>query len=405
MARDPQLAAIASSVLVAGALAACGHDHGAHSHGTHSHDDAPVEGLVARPDELEETQFAWDIPPGFQTPWEPVDNPTTAEKVELGRHLFYDERLSGNRTQSCASCHQQELAFTDGRARGLGSTGEEHSRSAMSLANVGYASSLTWGNPLMVHLERQALLPLFGETPVEMGLRDHSELSEILREEPEYERLFAEAFPDARDLFTIEQVTKALAAFQRTLISGRSPFDRWAYDQDASALSESALRGYVLFNTEKFECFHCHGGFTFTDHSHYAGKAFFEAPYHNTGLFNVDGEGSYPEPNFGVYEVTLQPEHMGRHKAPTLRNIAVTAPYMHDGSIATLEGVLDHYEAGGRTIEEGPNAGVGSTNPYQDGLIRPIAMTQEERVDLISFLESLTDEEFLTDPKYSNPWE
>lgn len=363
---------------------------------------APPAGLVAPPEQLAETLYDWNLPPGFQTPWEPSDNPTTKEKVDLGRHLFYDKRLSGNATQSCASCHRQELAFTDGRANGLGSTGQSHSRSSMSLANVGYASSLTWGNPLLTHLERQALVPLFGDAPVEMGLKDQSEIADRLAKEPRYQQLFADAFPETEDYFQLAQVTRALAAFERTLISGRSAYDLWAYSD--GELSDAAQRGYALFNSEKFECFHCHGGVLFSDHTHYAGKPFFEAPYHNTGLYNLDAEGSYPEPNFGIYEVTLEPRHMGRHKAPTLRNIALTAPYMHDGSLETLDDVLDHYAAGGRTIESGPHAGVGADNPYKDGLLRPIDMSEQERADVIAFLLSLTDEQFLENPLHADPW-
>ncbi len=364
-----------------------------------------ADGLVAAPNELEETEYAWDLPPGFHRPWEPRDNPTTAEKVSLGRHLFHDTRLSVNGTQSCATCHRQELAFTDGLARAVGSTGEQHPRSAMSLANVGYASSLTWGNPLLVYLEHQALIPLFGEAPLEMGLKDQSDLPRILEAEPAYEALFAAAFPEATELYSAEQVARALSAFQRTLISGRAPYDLWVQDGDESALSDLAKRGHELFNSEKFECFHCHGGPWFSDHTHYAHKPFFEAAYHNTGLYNLDAEGSYPEPNLGVYAVTLNPRHMGRHKAPTLRNIEVTAPYMHDGSIETLDGVLDHYAAAGRTIETGPLAGVGAENPNKDGLVRPIDMTEEERSALKAFLLSLTDEAFLSDPRHGSPWE
>jgi cytochrome c peroxidase len=127
-------------------------------------------------------------------------------------------------------------------------------------------------------------------------------------------------------------------------------------------------------------------------------------PYHNTGLYNVDGKGAYPEPNTGVYSVTLDPEDMGKFKAPTLRNIAVTAPYMHDGSIATLSEVLDHYAAGGRTIAAGPNKGVGSKNPLKDPLVQGFELSKQQRADVIAFLESLTDEAFLTDPAFADPF-
>ena len=135
----------------------------------------------------------------------------------------------------------------------------------------------------------------------------------------------------------------------------------------------------------------------------WSGKAFFEDPYHNTGLYNIDGKGAYPEPNTGVYHVTGTPSDMGHFKAPTLRNVAVTAPYMHDGSIATLDEALDHYAAGGRTIASGPNAGDGNLSPLKDPVIRPFSLSDQDRADLIAFLNSLTDDAFLHDPRFGPP--
>ncbi len=348
--------------------------------------------------------YDWDLPAGFPEPSVPADNPMTTAKVELGRHLFYDEQLSGNGTQSCASCHQQELAFTDGLAQAVGSTGEHHSRSSMSLGNVAYASTLTWANPLFRDLERQALVPIFGDSPVELGLRDQVELEERLGENGVYRELFEQAFPEQESPITANNALKALASFQRTLITGSSPFDRYQYLGDPSALSQAALRGFALFSGERLECFHCHVGFNFSDQTHYAGKAFFDQPYHNTGLYNVDGEGAYPELNTGVHELSGEPGDMGRFKAPSLRNVGVTAPYMHDGSIATLSEVLDHYAAGGRTIEEAPHQGNGSASPLKSNLIRGFRLSESERADVLAFLESLTDDAFLRDERFSNPW-
>ncbi len=350
-----------------------------------------------------EEDYDWDLPRGFPKPWEPEDNPTTPAKVKLGRHLFYDKRLSGDDSMSCASCHKQELAFTDGKQTAVGSTGERLPRNSMTLANVGYAATLTWGHPLMTELERQALIPMFGETPVELGLREASELEEKLAKDELYQELFDAAYPGEDELGTLEQITRALGAFQRTIISGSSPYDRWVQGE-STAISKSAQRGYVLFNSEKMECFHCHVGFNLTDHTYWAGKPFYDAPFHNTGLYNIDGEGAYPEPNTGVMSITAEPSDMGRFKAPTLRNIAVTAPYMHDGSIETLDEVLDHYASGGRRIKSGASAGDGSKNPHKNAFLIGFELTKQEREDVIAFLESLTDEEFLKDPAYSNPW-
>lgn len=348
--------------------------------------------------------YDWQLPPGFPKPSVPVDNPMTAEKVELGRHLFYDERLSDNETQSCASCHQQALAFTDGLATAVGSTGEVHPRGSMSLGNVAYASTLTWANPLFRDLERQALVPIFSDAPVELGLREQSVLEERLAEVDVYRELFAQAFPEQASPITANNAMKALASFQRTLITGNSPFDQYQYRGDKSAMSESALRGFALFSGERLECFHCHLGFNLSDHTNYADKAFFSQPFHNTGLYNLDGSGAFPEPNRGVFEISGEPRDMGRFKAPSLRNVAVTAPYMHDGSIATLSDVLDHYAAGGRTLEEGPYQGDGSRSPLKSNLIQGFKLSDDQRVDVLAFLESLTDEEFLSDERFSNPW-
>lgn len=351
------------------------------------------------------TNWQWNLPVGFPTPLVPIENPMTVEKVELGRHLFYDRRLSGNGTQSCASCHRQSIAFTDGRPLGVGSTGEVHPRNSMSLANIAYASVLNWGNPNLDNLEQQALLPMFGEHPVELGLSgQEQELLARVRNDTLYARLFRDAFPGAPTIVTVENITKALASFQRALVSGNSPYDRYTFRNERTALSPSAIRGEALFFSERTECFHCHAGVMFTASTNYVGKSFREQEYFNNGLYNVDGQGAYPSHNTGLAEFTGQARDMGAHKAPTLRNIALTAPYMHDGSIATLEEVIDHYARGGRLISSGPHAGDGRLSPVKNGFVNGFAITPEEKADLISFLRSLTDSSFVTDPRFANPW-
>ena len=345
------------------------------------------------------------LPPGFPRPRIPADNPLSAAKIELGRFLFYDKRLSANGTQSCASCHEQERAFTDGRAQGLGSTGQLHPRGSMSLANVGYFSVLTWGNPLVRSLEEQVLLPLFGETPVELGQAGQErELLAWLRGDSLYAPRFAAAFPAESDPVTLSNLTRAIAAFERTLISGRSPYDRYVHDRDPSALSASARRGMDLFFGEKFECHHCHGSFALMDSTVDENTVFDEAFFHNTGLYNLDARGSYPSGSQGVYEISGKDGDRGRFRAPSLRNIAVTAPYMHDGSITTLSEVLLHYARGGRRIDSGAQAGDGSLNPNKSAFVRFFSPTDQELADVLAFLESLTDREFLTDPRFADPF-
>jgi cytochrome c peroxidase len=351
-----------------------------------------------------ESAFAWSLPHGFPTPRVPADNPITPEKVALGRYLFYDTRLSGNGRQSCATCHEQARAFTDGRARALGSTGELHPRSSMSLANAGYASALTWGNPTITRLEDQAIVPMFGDQPVELGLtKPGDELLTRLRAVPEYQRLFPLAFGD-RDAFTVANTTRALASFERTIISGRTPYDRYHFDRDDAAIPAAAKRGEQLFFSQPLSCFRCHNGFTFSGAADFEGRRDREPEFHNTGLYNLAGALSYPAPNTGLYDVTKQPEDVGKFKAPTLRNVAVTAPYMHDGSIATLEDVLDHYASGGRTITDGPHRGVGRDNPNKSPIVRGFALTAEQKRDVIAFLQTLTDDTLRDDPALANPW-
>lgn len=330
----------------------------------------------------------------------PADNPITKEKVELGRHLFYEKRLSITGTFSCASCHIQALAFTDGKTIGVGATGEKHPRNAMSLANIGYNSVLTWANPLQNQLESQLLVPLFGEHPIEMGMvGKEQELLAMLRSDLPYQKMFEAAFGRGKNNINISNLAKAIASFERTLISLNSPYDRYRYGGDNNAISASAKRGEELFNSERLECFHCHGGLNFSDSIVHDRLAFKEIAFHNTGLYNIDGKGAYPPNNTGVYEITNQPSDMGKFKAPTLRNIALTAPYMHDGSIKTLEEVIGHYKAGGRTIKKGELAGVGSENPLKSNFVSGFKLTVQEQRDLLAFLRSLTDEEFINNPK------
>jgi len=186
--------------------------------------------------------YVWDLPPGFPEPLVPADNPMTPAKVELGWTLFHDARLSGNGELACSGCHRPELAYTDGRARAVGSLGDEHPRSAMSLANVAYASTLGWDDPTLTSLETQVLVPLLNQHPVEMGVAGHEErVLDRLRSDRAYRRLFDRAFPESHDPFTLQHAARALASFERTLISGDSPYDRWAHRAEADALTDESF--------------------------------------------------------------------------------------------------------------------------------------------------------------------
>lgn len=351
-----------------------------------------------------------DLPAHFPTPRLPESNRLTTAKVELGRFLFYERRLSGNGQQSCGSCHQQDKAFTDGLSVSIGSTGSAHPRNAQSLGNVVYNTTLTWAAPALVALETQMLTPIFGTDPVEMGVNDSNSVAvlERLRIDPDYPTRFKAAFPEIASgnapLITWQQVIQAIASFQRTLISGRSKFDRYRAGQ--ATLTAQEDRGRELFFGEKAECFHCHGSFNFNDQVVHAGSraGFIETPFHNTGLYNINGIGGFPEPNRGLFETTFAPTDMGRFRAPSLRNVAVTAPYMHDGSIATLAEVLDVYAAGGRHITSGPLAGDGRLNPFKSELISLINLNAQDKADIVSFLQTLTDHDLLTDPRFADPF-
>ncbi len=350
--------------------------------------------------------WRWELPPGVPEPLVPADNPMTRAKVELGRYLFYDVRLSGNGTQSCATCHAQHLAFTDGRRTSTGSTGDALARNAQALVNVAYNSTLAWANPLLTEVEHQLRIPMFGEFPVELGITGNEDVVLArFKSEPLYQDLFRKAFPGEDDPVTFNNMIKALGSFSRALISFDSPYDRYVYRADASAMSPQALRGMQLFLSEELECHHCHSGFNLTQSTRTVNTTFDERPFFNTGLYNVGGSGAYPAGNHGLLELTNEPADMGKFRPPTLRNIALTAPYMHDGSIETLEAVIDTYARGGRLIENGPLAGDGARNPHKSGLIPGFKITDEQKRDLIAFLNSLTDQRFVTDPRFADPFE
>lgn len=348
--------------------------------------------------------YEWHIPSKIPKPQVPADNPMTAQKVELGRHLFYEKRLSVTQEHSCASCHQQKSAFATSDRVAIGSTGEVHPRNSMSLTNVAYNSTLTWANPAMKQLETQMLVPIFGEHPIELGMAGkEAEIINFLRQDPTYQKLFAAAFGTEEQTINLNNLIKAIASFERSLISFDSPYDRYRFGGDRGAISAAAKRGEALFHSERLECFHCHGGFNFSDSTNHERLAFTEIAFHNTGLYNIDAQGSYPDNNTGVYEITHRQEDMGRFKAPTLRNIALTAPYMHDGSIATLEEVIEHYRVGGRTIHGGEYQGVGSRNPLKSLFISGFNISEAEKSDLLAFLNSLTDPRFISNPAFSDP--
>ena len=326
-------------------------------------------------------------------------------KVDLGRYLFFDTRLSSDGTFSCASCHRPELAFTDGREQAVGVTGEIHPRSAMSLANAVYSRTLTWADPDLDSLEEQMLTPMFSADPVELGLQGMKEVVLArLREEPMYEGLFAAAYPEGNDPIGFENVVRAIASFERTIVSGNSPYDRYVYWGDTDHFSETARRGMRLFFSDELRCSECHAGFTFSGPIQYMGGPDTHPEFHNTGLYNIGGTGAYPPGNQGLIEHTAQPEDMGHFRAPTLRNIAITAPYTHDGSVSTLGELIAHYSTGGRSLHVGAETEIGRDNPFKSEEVGGFDLTDLQVDQLLAFLEALTDESFLVDSRFQDPW-
>ena len=347
--------------------------------------------------------FDWNLPPGFPQPSVPLENPMTQEKVMLGRYLFYDIRLSANQTQSCSSCHHQGRAFTEILPTSVGSTGDQLVRNSMSLTNVAYNASFTWAHNNLTTLEQQILIPLFNESPIEMGLTKPDDgILMRFEKDAKYQRLFRDAFSE-RDPINFRNIVDALASFVRSMVSFNSPFDRYAYFREDGAMTASALRGLELFMSERLECRHCHGGFNFTQAVGHSQSPDESKPFHNTGLYNP-AELNGREFDFGLYNITGDEADIGLFKAPTLRNIEYTAPYMHDGSIETLEQVIDFYADGGRNVESGPFAGDGRLHPNKDRFIKGFVLTESEKEDLLAFLLSLSDEDFIHNEQFSNPF-
>jgi cytochrome c peroxidase len=328
------------------------------------------------------------LPPGVLPLQIPADNPLTSEKVDLGRKLYFDTRLSSDNTVSCATCHDPRHGFADGRetptSAGVG--GALGVRNSPTALNAAFLTEQFWDGRAPT-LEAQALQPLIN--PVEMGFPNHDAVVAKLRGIPEYGPLFAQAFGSPE--ISIERVGQAIASFERTLVSLSAPIDRFVAG-DQQAISESARRGWALFNG-KARCNTCHGHVG-------AFPLFTDEQYHNIGVgvlhpgFERLARGAERDPSsidglpaesgvneLGRFIVTRQTAHLGAFKTPHLRNVALTAPYMHDGSEKTLEVVIDYYDRGG------------NTNPWLDGGMRPLGLTAQEKADLVELLKTFTSDD------------
>lgn len=302
------------------------------------------------------------LPPGFPALLAPPDNQLTPERIALGKKLFYDKRLSRTQEVACGSCHLQEHAFSDPNPLSIGVNGKRGTRNAPSLANMAYNTSYFWDGGVPT-LEQQAIAPIINPLEMDMTL---GEAVDRIAADPEYVGMFHRAYDTIPSPGTL---TRAIASFVRTLVSGNSRFDKFTRG-DSSALNPAEQRGMGLFFGERGDCFHCHIGFNLTNNT-----------------IRNDGYAGGP-PDSGRAKITENASDMGKFKIPTLRNIAVTAPYMHNGTLATLEDVMDHY------------VHLNHAHPNLDPLMHPLGLNDQDQADLIAFLKSLTDEEFLTNPKF-----
>jgi len=301
---------------------------------------------------------------GLPTVVPPAGNPITAGKVALGRKLFFDKRLSVDNSISCATCHDPNYGFADPHPVSVGVKGRAGERNSHTLLNIAFMSPLIWDGRAAT-LEDQSLLPFL--SPAELDLPPDQAARKLRRQgySPEFQEVFGEDV-------TPTNMAKALATYQRTLVAGASPFDRFLFAKDPNAISAAARRGFDVFLDAK--CDACHLIMTAGLHPFALKYVLFDdGKFHNLG---VDAAKHNPDP--GRYAVTLDPADLGRFRTPTLRNVALTAPYFHDGSAATLADVVEFYDKGG------------NPNPNLDPALRPLKLRPEQKRDLISFLESLT---------------
>ncbi|ARN83982.1 cytochrome c551 peroxidase (plasmid) [Methylocystis bryophila] len=327
----------------------------------------------------------------------PADNPQSPEKIALGSKLFHDKHFSADGTISCSTCHDDAKAFTDSPLKtSRGIRGQFGQRNAPTVVNAAYYQTLFWDGRTY-SLEDQSRIPPFN--PIEMGLTSYDPFLDYLRADNAYAAAFKKVFDVHGEEITIEHVKKAIASFERTLISGDSPFDRWRFAHETDAISKAAQRGFEVF-VGQGRCVSCHvieqDNAIFTDNR-----------FHNTGvgINKIQAEvprfvDEFQRPRATVHKAVLHDpmvlelgriairgahfDDIGAFKTPTLRNIAVTAPYMHDGSLKTLKDVVKHYNDGGRSPSDP------SVNPYLSSGIRPLYLSDQQQDDLVAFLETLT---------------
>lgn len=302
--------------------------------------------------------YIYNTPSYFPALNYPNDNKPTRRKFELGKKLFFDKLLSKENAISCGSCHFQNLAFSDSVQFSIGSAGQLGERNSPTLTNIGYNSNFFWDGGVPT-LELQALAPLDNHKEFDLP---YDSLLLRLNNNSNYKQLFMAAFNEDA---TLNNYTKALACYQRAFISGNSKYDDYFYRNNSKAFTASELSGFQLFINPTIGCNSCHSGFNFTN-----------GGFENNGL-------SVNYKDAGRYKVTGYIQDLAKFKVPTLRNVALTAPYMHDGSFATLTQVIDHYDSGGQA------------HSNKSPKVKPLNLTTQQKTDLVNFLKTLTDDEFI----------
>jgi len=320
----------------------------------------------------------------------PLDNPQSPEKIALGREFFNDPQFSQNASISCSSCHLQELAFSDGKSKAVGIKGYTGTRNAPTVANAAFFQTL-FIDGRSSSLEDQALQPMLN--PIEHGLKDSQEILAVALKNPHYTEQLQQIFQISKQEISVEHIAKAIASFERSLVFGNSRFDQYFFKQDRTQLSESAARGLRVFK-RKGNCANCHeiswNNALFTDNRFYnIGVGFKLLDTVQEGLIESLKKGnnfplsSAQQSELGQFNTTLRLSDIGKFKTPTLRNITLTAPYMHDGSLKSLEEVVEYYDKGG------------DKNPYIDSAIYPLHLSDQEKEDLVNFMQALTSEQFI----------
>ncbi len=318
------------------------------------------------------------------------DKDAIDHKAAFGKVLFFSNALSLNNTKSCSSCHDPKFAFSDGYKKSIGIDGYNLNRNAPGLQNISLYPCYTWADSNVKQLQQQIQMPLFNHMPNELGWYNN-EANMLQRIASIYSKHIQNIYK--KNTISLAEMIDCIVAYERTLISYQSNYDKYLHG-DSNALSTDAKKGMQLFYSNKLQCSYCHKS------NNLGAKS--AADFYNTGLYNIGDSNNYPTKDQGLYNITKQAKDKGKFRVPSLRNVSITAPYTHDGTVATLTEMIDIYSKGGRNVTTGNFKGNGINNIYKSPYVRRFSITNEEKIQLIYFLESLTDSSFINTHKYTN---